>query len=130
MRPRASIEVMSVGWLVGRSVGRVTQTFEMCKMANSDVVLHSNHLSCLTNLSIYHLSFFLSSSFFLTFNLSFFFLSFILSFLLLFFLSLIFRGGGFNYHFLPRNFIFCLISTIFSFSAFSKKIIILSILHD
>ena len=39
----------SVGWLVGQSVCRlVTQSFEMRKKADSDVFLHSYHLSCHT----------------------------------------------------------------------------------
>ena len=40
---------------VGRSVGRmVTQTFEMCKTADSDKFLHSYHLSCLTTFIFIH----------------------------------------------------------------------------
>ena len=45
------LEVMSVGWLVGRSV---MQTFEMRKTADSDVFLHSYHLSCLTTFIFIH----------------------------------------------------------------------------
>ena len=58
MRPRTSIRGhvrWLVGWSVGWSVGRsVTQTFEMRKTADSDVFLHSYHLSCLTTFIFIH----------------------------------------------------------------------------
>ena len=42
---------MSFGWLIGLLVGwLVTQTFEMHKMADSDVFLHSYHLSFLIHI--------------------------------------------------------------------------------